>query len=75
MLQAIIRFSVRRNVVVLLAALLVAVVGVLSIRRTPMDAVPDLSENQVIVFAEWAGHGPLEIESRVTRQISLALQA
>jgi Cu(I)/Ag(I) efflux system membrane protein CusA/SilA len=61
MLQAIIRFSVRRNVVVLLAALLVAVVGVLSIRRTPMDAVPDLSENQVIVFAEWAGHGRLRL--------------
>ena len=60
---------------VLLAALLVAVVGVLAIRRIPIDAVPDLSENQVIVFAEWAGHGPLEIESRVTRRISQALQA
>ncbi|MFM7864082.1 MAG: efflux RND transporter permease subunit, partial [Planctomycetaceae bacterium] len=40
-----------------------------------MDAVPDLSENQVMVFAEWAGHGPLEVERRVTRRISQALQA
>ncbi|MFY8057703.1 MAG: efflux RND transporter permease subunit, partial [Planctomycetaceae bacterium] len=51
MLQAIIRISVQRNWMVLLAALLVAVVGVLAIRRIPIDAVPDLSENQVIVFA------------------------
>ena len=75
MLRSIIRFSVKRNWLVLAAALLLGVAGVVAIGKTPVDAVPDLSENQVIVYAEWAGHGPLEIESRVTRRISQALHA
>lgn len=75
MLQAIIGFSVRRSSWILAAALLLAVGGFLALQQTPVDAVPDLSENQVMVFAEWAGHGPVEVERRVTRRISQALQA
>ena len=75
MLHLIISFSVRHNRLVLLAAALLAIVGVYALQQTPVDAVPDLSENQVIVFAEWPGHGPLEIESEVTRPVSQTLHA
>src|SRR5262249_13289659 len=42
--------------------------------RTPVDAIPDLSENQVIVFTEWPGHGPQEIEEQVSFPLSLELK-
>src|SRR5262249_2860702 len=46
----------------------------LAFYHTPVDAIPDLSENQVIVFTEWAGHSPREIEDQVTYPLSLSLQ-
>ena len=42
--------------------------------ETPVDAIPDLSENQVIVFTEWKGHGPREIEDQVTYPLTLGLR-
>src|SRR5439155_4430005 len=50
------------------------VAGVFVVFRTPMDAIPDLSENQVIVFADWMGRSPREIEDQVTYPLSLKLQ-
>src|SRR5262249_9727112 len=41
---------------------------------TPIDAIPDLSENQVIVFADWMGRSPQEIEDQVTYPLSVSLQ-
>ncbi len=75
MLDRIIRFSVQRRWIVVAAAIVVAVGGFVAIRQIPVDAVPDLSENQVIVTAEWPGHGPPEIESRITSRISRSLQS
>ncbi|MFM7057766.1 MAG: efflux RND transporter permease subunit [Planctomycetota bacterium] len=75
MLTTVIRFSVRHHWLVLAAAFCLAGAGLVSLLQTPVDAVPDLSEKQVIVFAAWTGHGPLEIESQVTRHIARALQA
>ncbi|MDZ4688658.1 MAG: efflux RND transporter permease subunit, partial [Planctomycetaceae bacterium] len=60
---------------VVVAAVAWAVVGAWVALHTPMDAVPDLSENQVLVSADWPGQNPPDIERRITRPLSLALQS
>jgi copper/silver efflux system protein len=74
MIDRIIEFSIRRRYLVILAGLVLALWGVYAVYHTPMDAIPDLSENQVIVFADWPGHSPREIEDQVTYSLSLHLQ-
>src|SRR5438874_5352245 len=74
MIERIITFSIRNRVLVILAGFLLALWGVYAVYHTPMDAIPDLSENQVIVFTDWPGHSPQEIESQVTYPLSLQLQ-
>ena len=71
MIDRIIDFSIRRRWFIVVAAGLLAVWGARSALRTPVDAIPDLSENQVVVFTEWPGHGPLEIEDQITYPLSL----
>ncbi len=66
MIERIIEFSIRNRFVVLLGMLVVVVWGIYSIGHTPIDAIPDLSENQVIVFTDWMGRSPQEIEDQVT---------
>ena len=75
MLDHIIRFSVQRRWTILTLAIVAAVGGLLAIQQIPVDAVPDLSENQVIVTADWPGHGPTEIDARITSRISRTLQS
>jgi Cu(I)/Ag(I) efflux system membrane protein CusA/SilA len=74
MIERIIEFSIRRRWLVILAAAVLAVWGIRSAYRLPVDAIPDLSENQVLVFTEWPGHGPREIEDQVTYPLSQHLQ-
>src|SRR5436190_8000841 len=74
MIDRILAFSVQHRRWVISAALVLALVSVLAVYHTPVDAIPDLSENQVIVFTEWAGHSPREIEDQVTYPLSLSLQ-
>src|SRR5262245_35463487 len=74
MIDSVIAFSIRNRALVILAAAALALGGVLAVFRTPVDAIPDLSENQVIVFTEWPGHSPREIEDQVTYPLSLQLQ-
>jgi copper/silver efflux system protein len=74
MIARIIAFSIRRRGLVILASLALAVLGVLAIRETPVDAIPDLSEDGVIVFADWPGHGPREVEDQVTYPLAQELQ-
>src|SRR5579871_2703894 len=74
MIERIIEFSIRRRAIVLLAAILLALWGARAAYRTPVDAIPDLSENQVIVFTDWQGHGPREIEDQITYPLALRLQ-
>ena len=59
----------------ILAASALAVWGVYAVFQTPIDAVPDLSENQAIVFTEWPGHSPREIEDQITYPLSRTLQS
>ena len=74
MIDGIIAFSIRRRGFVILASLALAVAGVFAMRETPIDAIPDLSEDAVIVFADWPGHGPREVEDQVTYPLALELQ-
>lgn len=74
MIERVIELSIRHRVLVIVAGAVLAVWGVFAVHQTPMDAVPDLSENQVLVFAEWPGHGPHEVEDQVTYPLSRALQ-
>ncbi len=55
MIERIIELSIRNRFLVLIAAAALTVAGVYATLNTPVDAVPDLSENQVIVFADWMG--------------------
>src|SRR5262245_49645875 len=74
MIDHLLAFSVRHRFWVIAAALVLALGCVFAIYHTPVDAIPDLSENQVIVFTEWTGHSPREIEDQVTYPLSLSLQ-
>jgi Cu(I)/Ag(I) efflux system membrane protein CusA/SilA len=74
MIESIIEWSVRNRYVVILASLALAVAGARAMLTMPVDAIPDLSENQVIVFADWMGRSPQEIEDQVTYPLSSKLQ-
>ena len=74
MINALIKWSLQNRFLVLSATLLLFGWGLFAIRRVPIDAIPDLSENQVIVFADWEGRSPREIEDQITYPLSVNLQ-
>src|SRR5437868_14778683 len=74
MIERIIEYSIRNRFLVLILAAGLALAGVYAVLNTPVDAIPDLSENQVIVFTDWMGRSPREIEDQVTYPLSLKLQ-
>src|SRR5215217_5840982 len=73
-IRALIEWSLRNRFLVACGALLLIAFGVREVRRAPVDAIPDLSENQVIVFADWPGRSPQEVENQVTYPLSTNLQ-
>src|SRR5271169_4998794 len=74
MIEKIIEYSIRNRFLVLILAAALAVWGVYAVLHTPVDAIPDLSEKQVIVFTDWMGRSPREIEDQVTYPLSRKLQ-
>ncbi len=74
MIEKIVEYSIRNPLVILFISIGVAIWGVHATINTPVDAIPDLSENQVIVFADWPGRSPKEIEDQVTYPLSVNLQ-
>src|SRR5262245_48009098 len=74
MIEKLIEYSIRNRFIVLIFAAGLAVWGIYAVLNTPVDAVPDLSENQVIVFTDWMGRSPKEIEDQVTYPLSRKLQ-
>ena len=74
MINRLIRWSLENRLLVLGATLLLFGWGIFAVRRVPVDAIPDLSENQVIVFADWEGRSPREVEDQVTYPLSVNLQ-
>ena len=75
MIKKFISFALANRLIVLLIAAGITVYGVYAVRTTPVDAIPDLSENQVIIFTEWMGRGPQIIEDQVTYPLVSNLQA
>ncbi len=75
MIAHIIAWSLQRRLLVLLASLGLAVWGLVALRATPIDALPDLSDVQVIVRTTWAGQAPQIIEDQVTYPLTTTLLA
>ncbi|MGE0124466.1 MAG: efflux RND transporter permease subunit [Dehalococcoidia bacterium] len=73
MIDKLIAFSARNAFIVLLLILAIVGGGVWAIRQTPIDAIPDLSDVQVIVTANWEGRSPTLVEDQVTYPIVTAL--
>ncbi|MDP1675914.1 MAG: CusA/CzcA family heavy metal efflux RND transporter [Bacteroidota bacterium] len=74
MIEKIIDYSARNKFIVILVYLIIIGWGIWAVAKTPLDAIPDLSENQVIVFTEWMGRSPQLIEDQVTFPLVTALQ-
>jgi Cu(I)/Ag(I) efflux system membrane protein CusA/SilA len=74
MVEKLISFSLRNRFLVLLVSAALFGWGIYSVQQNPIDAIPDLSENQVIVFTEWMGRSPQVIEDQVTYPLVSNLQ-
>ena len=74
MVEKLISFSLKNRAVVLLVSLALFGWGIYSVQQNPIDAIPDLSDNQVIVFTEWMGRSPQVIEDQVTYPLVSNLQ-
>ncbi|MGJ1386486.1 efflux RND transporter permease subunit [Sphingobacterium spiritivorum] len=74
MVHQIIDWSMRNRFIVLVLAIGIFVWGIFAVKKNPIDAIPDLSENQVIVFTEWMGRSPQLIEDQVTYPLVTNLQ-
>ncbi len=74
MIPKLIEWSLRNRFLVGCGTLLIIALGIFEVRRAPVDAIPDLSENQVIVFADWEGRAAREVEDQITYPLSTQLQ-
>jgi Cu(I)/Ag(I) efflux system membrane protein CusA/SilA len=73
MIARLIRWSANNVVLVLIVTALIAAAGVYAVRQVPLDAIPDLSDTQVIIYTEYAGQAPQVIEDQVTYPLSSAM--
>src|SRR5688572_5312945 len=74
MINRLIEISLKNRFLVLLVYALLAGWGYWALLATPIDAIPDLSENQVIVFTDWPGRSPQEVEDQITYPLTVNLQ-
>ena len=74
MIGRIIDFSLNNRFLILGLTLLLAAAGIYALRTNPVDAIPDISETQIIVFADWPGRSPQEVEDQVTYPMVVNLQ-
>src|SRR6516225_3416525 len=70
MLARIIDFSLKNKFIVLLATLGLVIGGIFAVRNIPLDAIPDLSDTQVIIYTEWSGQAPQIVQDQVTYPIT-----
>jgi Cu(I)/Ag(I) efflux system membrane protein CusA/SilA len=75
MIERIIELSLNNKFLVFITTILVIVAGVLAIKNTPLDAIPDLSDVQVIVYTEFPGQAPQVVEDQVTYPLTTAMLA
>ncbi len=74
MINRLIDVALKNRLIVVVLYLALAGWGWWALRSTPIDAIPDLSDNQVIVFTDWPGHSPQEVEDQVTYPLTTNLQ-
>src|SRR5262247_1225127 len=74
MIQWLIDMSLRNRFLIIAGFLLAAGWGYWALRTVPIDAIPDLSDNQVIVFTDWPGRSPQEVEDQITYPLTVGLQ-
>ena len=75
MLNTVIEWSARNRFLVLLATLFITLAGIYAVVKTPLDALPDLSDVQVIVYTEYPGQAPQVVEDQVTYPLTTAMLA
>ncbi len=75
MLERIIEYSVKNRFLIILATVFIFFWGIYSLAKTPLDAIPDLSDVQVIVFTEYPGQAPQVVEDQVTYPLTTAMLA
>ncbi len=73
MINAVIKWSINNRILVLLACLLLVGAGLYSVKKTPVDAIPDLSDVQVIIKTSYAGQAPQVVEEQVTYPLTTAM--
>lgn len=73
MIAQLIRWSANNRLLVLLATLMVVAWGVFAMLRTPLDAIPDLSDTQVIIRTQWAGQAPQIVENQLTYPLTTTM--
>src|SRR5437763_2444532 len=66
MLKGIIDFSLRNRFIVLLGTIVIVLGGLFALKNIPLDAIPDLSDTQVIIYTEWPGQAPQIVQDQVT---------
>src|SRR3954464_15437141 len=74
MIRRLVEWSLRDRFLVICGVLFVVAFGLRALYRTPVDAIPDLSENQVIVYTDWSGRSPQEVEDQITYPLTTNLQ-
>lgn len=73
MIANLIRWSSNNRLLILLATLMVVVWGIFAMLRTPLDALPDLSDTQVIIRTQWAGQAPQIVENQLTYPLTTTM--
>ena len=75
MIERLLDFCLRERLVVLVGSIAIIAFGWYSTKKVPVDAIPNVGENQVIVLTEWPGRSPKDIEDQITYPLSIALQS
>ena len=73
MIDKIIEWSLKNKFMVILATVFLTLGGILAISRTPLDAIPDLSDVQVIIYTQYPGQAPQVVEDQVTYPLTTAM--
>ncbi|MBE9544449.1 MAG: efflux RND transporter permease subunit, partial [Proteobacteria bacterium] len=75
MIEKIIELSIKNKFLVILGTLFIILAGIYAVLKTPLDAIPDLSDVQVIIFTEYPGQAPQVVEDQVTYPLTTAMLA
>ena len=75
MIKTFLDFCIRERLVILIASVAIVAFGWQSTQEVPLDAIPNVGENQVIVLTQWNGRSPKDMEFQITYPLSIALQS